>query len=510
MKPQRGLSLLPIVALSLIINLAGAADTPAPSSLRYTLPPGTTNAYSLTITQQGESGRETMTGTLVVSVAKEGDYSAITVKGQLRQKMTPGNPMMMGYRPGGPMQLGAYLGYSYGPYPEGRELVIDETGQVLRLRGDSALPVPLGTLLTSFLVRLPTEPTMGWDKTETVYLLDEPLLAGPLMPSAQNFNQMPYSYGPNRPAQATVTAQQKTSVKVVEATAETVTLQREVTVETFLRTGNQPRISGSAQTKVVLSRAGGWPRLVETEAKSAALTENLSRSSVLSLKWQLLEGTERETALTPPPPRPQEIPAVDLPKLMANLQSEDTYTRQNAARELTMSGRTVKPTPELVALAVKLCGDRDDTVRRAGQTLVANFGTREQVPLLLRALKETSDSSTRNAVAKGLGRLGDPRAVEPLAEMIAAGPTDQLSYYNRESAAAEALIKIGPPAESAVLTLLKEKNATTRIVACNVLKQIGTKKSLSALKELTGNQVKEVSEAAAEAARSIQGRDKGQ
>jgi hypothetical protein len=510
MKPQRGLSTLTILATSFIVTLAGAADTPAPVSLRYALPPGKTNAYNITITQQGESGRETMTGTLLVSTAKEGGYLAITVKGQLRPKMTPGNPMMMGYRPGAPVSLNAYLGYNYGPYPEAREVVIDETGQVLRLRGDSALPVPLGSLLTSFLTRFPAEPTAGWEKTENVYLMDEPILAGPLTPSVQNFGSIYYNYGPGRPAQATVTARQKTTVKVTDATQESVTLQEDVALETLLHTGNEPRISGSAQTKVVLDRSEGWPRLLETEAKSAALTENLSRSSVLSLKWQLLEGAQREAALTPPPPRPQEIPAVDIAKLIGDLQSDNTYTRQNAARELTMTGRTVKPTPELMALAVKLCTDRDDTVRRAGQTLVANYGTREQVPLLLRALKETTDSSTRNTVAKGLGRLGDPRAAEPLVEMIAAGPTDQSSYFNRESAAAEALIKIGPPAESAVLPLLKEKNANTRIIACNVLKQIGSKKSLSALKELTGNQVKEVSEAAAEAARSIQGREKAQ
>ncbi len=292
------------------------------------------------------------------------------------------------------------------------------------------------------------------------------------------------------------------------ATPETVTLRQDVTLETLLRTGNEPRISGSIQTKVVLDRAEGWPRLVEMEGKSAALTENLSRSSVLSLKWQLLEGAEREAALNPPPPRPQEIPAVDTAKLMTDLESDNLFTRQSAARELTMTGRTVKPTPELMALAVKLVADRDDTLRHAGQTLLANYGSREHVPLLLRALKEANDSSMRMTLAKGLGRLEDPRAAEPLAELIAIGQSDQFSHFQRDTPVAEALTKMGPPAEGAVLALLKEKNADTRISACNILKQIGSKKSLSALKELTGNPVKELSEAAAEAARSIQGREK--
>ncbi len=183
-------------------------------------------------------------------------------------------------------------------------------------------------------------------------------------------------------------------------------------------------------------------------------------------------------------------------------------TRQTAARELALSGRTLKPTPELLAVAVKMTSDREDTVRQAGQVLLANYGTREHLPLLLRALKEADDASTRMAVARGLGRLQDPRAAEPLAELLASGQSDQSSFYRRESTVAEALIKIGPPAEGAVLALLKEKHTETRILACNVLKQIGSKKSLSALKELTANPVKELSEAAAEAVRSIQGRSK--
>jgi hypothetical protein len=507
MKLQKGFGFLCFLATSLMSAVAGAAETSAPLQLRYALPPDKTNAYNLTVTQQGESGRETMTGTLLVSTRKEGAYVALSFKGQMRPKMTPGNPMMMmGYRPGAPASLNTFLGFGYGPPVESREMVIDETGRVLRLRGDSALPIPLGSLLTSFLTQVPAESTAGWEKDEYVFLLDEPLLAGPLVASPQSFG--PMFYNPGRPAQATVTARQKTSVKVTGATPETATLQKDSTLETLLRTGNEPRISGSTQTKMVLDRAEGWPRLVEMEGKSAALTENLSRSSVLSLKWELLEGAEREAALTPPPPRPQEIPAMDTAKLMTDLESDNESARQTAARELTMTGRTVKPTPELLALAVKLSGDRDDRLRHAGQTLLANYGTREHVPLLLRALKEASDSSTRMTVAKGLGRLEDPRAAEPLAELIATGQSDQTSFYQRNTPVAEALIKIGPPAEGAVLALLKEKNADTRIIACNVLKQIGTKRSLSVLKELTGNPVKELSEAAAEAARSIQGREK--
>ena len=132
---------------------------------------------------------------------------------------------------------------------------------------------------------------------------------------------------------------------------------------------------------------------------------------------------------------------------------------------------------------------------------------REQLPLLIKGLNEP-DASTRATVAKGLGRLKDPRAIEPLANLLATGQSDP-NYYRpaRDNAASEALIRIGGAAEPAVLALLKEKNLETRIQACNILKQIGTKKSLGPLKDTTLNPSKEVSEAAAEACRSIQARE---
>ena len=233
--------------------VAGAAETSAPLKLRYALPPDKTNAYNFTITQQGESGRETMTGTMLVSVRKEGGYMAISVKGQLRPKMTPGSPpMMMGYRPDGPVSLNTYLGYGYGPYSEAREMVIDETGRILRLSGDSALPVPLGSLLTSFLIRVPVEPTAAWEKEEDVFLLDEPLLAGPVIASQQS--SRPMSYYPGRPAQATTAARQKHSVKVTESTAETVTLQEETALESLLHTGNEP--APKPRSSLTARRAG--------------------------------------------------------------------------------------------------------------------------------------------------------------------------------------------------------------------------------------------------------------
>jgi hypothetical protein len=503
--------LLLAVAILFPMPLPGAEE-PAAVLLRYTSTVSQTNAYSLEIQVQGESGKESLSGTYtVITRPVATNLIGISLRGQLRPK--PG-PMMppMGYRPGSSAPLLASLS---SPYLEGRELLVDTRGRILRQAGDLALPIPLGQLAASLLTSFPAEASSGWESEEEVFVLDEPLLQGPatafLNPSSSGMGYMP-SYYPGRSPQAVLAARQKIKVRAMEVTPETVTLQKTLSLDSVMLTGQEPRVSASGEGQIQLDRATGWPKRVEMQCKTVAVTETMSRRSMLSLKWQMLEGKEREAIVSPPPPpppvaTPTTLPSEDLAKLLQRLKTEDGGSREMAARELESQNSRLTATPELLAQMVSLLSSGNDTLRHAGLMVLASHGTKEHVPLLIKALSD-SDASLRGAAAKGLGRLQDPRAVEPLVLLVAAGQADQPFYgRNRESAAGEALIRIGPPAEPAVLDLLKEKNIETRIQACSILKQIGTKKSLGPLKELTVCPSKELGEAAAEACRSIESRN---
>jgi len=117
---------------------------------------------------------------------------------------------------------------------------------------------------------------------------------------------------------------------------------------------------------------------------------------------------------------------------------------------------------------------------------------------LLRLLK-TGESSASWAAIRGLGRLKDPRAIEPLVQSVAAGDSEA-------HMAATALENFGPAAEDPVLGLLKEKHSATKRAACGILRKIGTQKSLGPLKELIGDADSFLSSTAAEAVRAIQSR----
>lgn len=490
----------------LLGHCALVAEETKPVLLRYAFAPGQTNVYSVQVEVQGETGRETAAGNLIVSSSSTTtNLIKLSVRGQFRPK----NPSMGYMGPGRAVSLASYLSFNAG---EGTELVIDDCGSIIRQAGDIALPVPLGQLMLSLVEKFPTEATGGWEREQQAFVLDEPMLQGPAMtfPNASG-NYPGMGYYPNRPVQGVLAVRQKIKVRVTESTPETVTLQKTLSLDSQMLTGLEPRVSAAGEGQTVLDRATGWPRRVELQCKTLAVTDNLSRRVVVSLRWQLLEGNERLALLAPSPaPAPTQetkLTTEEQAKLMDQLKSDNNESRQAAVRELGGS-RLGTPTPELLSLMVSLTKDRDDSIRHLALTLLANHGTKQHVPLLIKALNDP-DAGMRKTIARGLGRLKDPQAAEALANLLASGQNDDPHYYRppRGSETANALIQIGPAAETIVLAVLKEKSIETRIQVCGVLKQIGTKKSLSALKELTLYPNKELSEAAADACRTIQSKE---
>jgi hypothetical protein len=506
-------SIVFLASVALLESSALRAEEITPILLRYAFTPGQTNAYKLEMESQGETGREAIAGNFTVSCRKVGsNLIGLTFRGHLQPKSVPGMPQRMGYyRPGSGVSLSPYT-WNTPFWGESKELVIDDRGTVVRDAGDQALPIPLGQLMGSLLEKFPAEPASGWEQAQDVFVLDEPLLQGPadaFLNSSGRFQPMNYYPGQRgQGAQGVLTARQKTKVRVTEVTPQTVSFEKSLSLDSYILTGTEPRVSATGESKFVFDRVAGWPKRAEFECKTVAVTEDLSRRSIVTLRWEMLEGAEREAALAPSPPVSTEkpiLPAEQVSKLMGQLKSDDVATRQNAARELG-DGRLDKPEPEMLSAMAMLANDPDDTVRHAALTILANYGTPEHVPLLIRGLHDSAPGIS-TTIVRGLVRLKDPRAAAPLADFLASGQSDQQYYQSpRANDVAEALIKIGLASEAPVLAILKEKNIETRVQACMVLKQIGTKKSLGTLKDLTLYPNKELSEAATEACRSIQER----
>jgi len=478
------------------VHHAYAAHTPV---LRYRFAPGQTNVYKIEVEIRGENGTEGLAGNILVTPkAGPSNVICLALRGSLMPKRD--GPMRPPYFGGGnyprwmsPVSLG-----------DGCEIQLDDRGHLLRLAGDYALPIPLGSVAQLLIEPLPAASDSRWDITDELAVLDEPLGLGPAaaFAPAQPYG-MPYYNGSfnQRGGSAVVAATRKIHCEIKSSATDQITVSKHLALESRLQFGAEPRISSTGDGEFVLDHKNGMLTRAETQFKTVVNTETLTRRTTGNVRITLLEGEPRETALqqlAPPSNRPpRKLTAEEIQKVIQDLKSTDDATRTKAASLLQSSELTEAP-PALLELLSALLNDSDTFTKMAAAKIIADYGTAEQVPALLKLLK-SDDTSTRWSAIRGLGRLKDKRAAEPLAALLATGGSD--GYQ-----AVEALTKIGPDAEDAVLFLLKEKNTETRRQTCNVLKQIGTKKSVEPLRELMLDTDQSVNSSAAEAVRAIMAR----
>jgi HEAT repeat protein len=124
------------------------------------------------------------------------------------------------------------------------------------------------------------------------------------------------------------------------------------------------------------------------------------------------------------------------------------------------------------ALAAQLRADADRMVRVEAAAALATWATPETVPALIGALKD-ADSSVKRKAMEALAKLKDPRAAGPLAACL---KSDRFH-------AADCLKRFGPGAEEAVLPYLDDDDGWVRLEAAKVLQEIGTARSLPALRQ---------------------------
>lgn len=501
MKPHAALG---VVLLSLLVTGTFPVHAARAPLLRYRPCEGRTNVYNLQFELRGESGTDVIAGNLIV-IGKPGPSNVITLS--LRGTLVPkrdGNP-----RPPTMMGSPGYPRWSMPITINENELQFDGQGRLLRAVGDWPLPFPLGSVAQALVERLPAKAESRWETEDELAMIDDPLNLGPgslfagLPPNYSSYSFYGGPYG-SRPGNAILAVTRKTRYEIKSSEVGLTTVSKHLNLDSHLMAGAEPRIAATGEGEFVFDTNLGQLASASLEAKGVVNTDTVTRRSATTLRLKLLDGTERENALRPMTTQtlsggtpPKKLTREEIDKLAADLKSDDATTRMTAANKLQTAELSEAPASLLEFLTEK-AGESDSSLRYAAIKIIGDYGTKDQVPTLLQWLK-SDDSFSRNAAVRGLGRLKEKSAAEPLAAMLATGGSD--GYQ-----AVEALTKLGPDAEDAVLPLLQEKHVETRRQVCNVLKQIGTKKSLEPLRELMLNKDRQVNEAAAEAVRAIAAR----
>ncbi len=492
---------LPLGLLCFGVVLAASARDAAP---RYKFSAGQTNVFAVEITVRSETGSEVTSGNVIL-VTKGATTNAVTLacRGNLKSetKRTPqrGPGMMFGgFFPGGMMQ-------NVNVFPNECEIELDARGNELRDGGDYVLAAPLGKLVQSIFEPLPLKSAAG-EESGTVAVLDDPFWLGPaesflnVRMNGQPISMNYFYMGGQRSQLATLAVARHATTTVKNSTADVLELYRQTSLTSLSSTGSQPRLAATSESDLVFDRNAGMFAKIETQGEVLSQTDTASRNAKVTFKSRLLTGAELAAVLTPPPPPapPRKLAGAELDKLIADLKSPELETRRAAIRQF--NGVEVEsPSAELLDLVAGQALDSDSFVRMTAANFLGSYGTTNEVPALLKLLKD-SDWSVRQPALKALGRLKDERAIQPLADLVARSGNS----YGQD--ASSALINFGAPAEKAVLGLLNERSADTQRQACNILQQIGTGDSLEPLQKLVGDSDQQVSQAAVDAVRAIKQR----
>jgi hypothetical protein len=501
-RDDRGMKAIPVLCFGLFLLGSILTVSARDAALRYKFTAGQTNVFAVEITVRGETGSEVSTGNVFLVTREVTTNSATLVcRGNLRAeiKRTPsrGPGMFGGYYPSGMMQ-------NQNVFPNDCEITLDFQGNEIRDGGDYVLAAPLGKLVQSLYAPLPAK-SGGDEFTDATSVLDDPLWLGPadnfmnVSLNGQPMRMRSYMGGYPQPGLATLLVRRQVTSRAVSAT-ESLAWHRQSRFESLLKTGNDPRFSATSESDLTFDKNLGMFTRIETQADVNSQTETSSRKARAIFKARLLTDAELAVALAPPPPPalPRKLTAADLEKIQTDLQSSDLEVRRSAIRQLN-GVEVPTPSAELIEAVAAVALDSDSFTRMTAATFLGTYATTNQVPVLLKLLKD-SDWSSRQPPVKALGRLKDERAIQPLADLVARGG----NMYGQDASAA--LINIGAPAEKAALGLLNERNADTQRQACTILQSIGTSASLEPLQKLIGDSDQQVNQAAMEAIRAIKQR----
>jgi RNA polymerase sigma factor (sigma-70 family) len=166
----------------------------------------------------------------------------------------------------------------------------------------------------------------------------------------------------------------------------------------------------------------------------------------------------------------------ELDAALAGLTDRNALARKKALAWFDTADPTHPRREEAARALAGLVKGGDLFARQGAIAALCRWGSRQDVPVLLDALKETMLGIPNNTlIIKTLGKWGDERALPVLGELLATGSPFE------SDAAVEALVQLGPRGEAEALKHLDSNRLQTKEQVCRVLKEAGTRASLKPL-----------------------------
>ena len=442
------------------------------AGFRYEFQAGSNYVYEV----RGRAVEGEMSETLAGRVSyglKPGAGMVLVGRGKLVREREAGMGLLV---PGGAGEVGASLragGYRW--LEGGGEFAMDAQG-----RGSRAV---VGSRFFGDVSRLVVDPLLpagkqAWSVVVDCEMVREELVAG-------------------RVREVRVPVREQVVYSLGEVGEESVVFTRRYELRT-VGEGAGMRLTGVATNRFDLVR--GLPLAMSFAGELAEVVEGRERRVGLTVEYRLLEGRELADAAgrgkgvaKAAQGVAKRLTTVEYEALWRDLRGADPL-RQRAAVGRLAGYQPAGNRAEVVRVLVGLAGSGEVLLRAAAVKALAVWGTVAEEKVLLAALDDR-ELPVRMAAMEGVALMGSARGAAALAEMVAAG--------RDFSQASRALRGMGAVAEGAVVELLERGDVPARREACQMLRVIGSAKSLPVLREAVKDSDSLVALLAREAAKVV-------
>lgn len=478
---------------AVLLVTTGAAFAQQPE-LRYSLKQGDSFVFRAEV--RAEGGDQTT----ILSGYPEVRVQSVDAKGT---KLLIPNPSLLerterkpGARPGIRIPRFPSMRMPRGPVFNGHEVTLDERGRVVNERGGSQISYMLGDIAGLLFEPLPEKPEATWSRTEKqiISVIDRSRPTAPFREPAEKER---------------LNAEETTKFTIQESNADQVKIKREHSLTTIEKADGGPKLELSLAGVITLDRKTGVPLHVAYEGQIISREDKETVKVPLQVRFDRLSEAElkkvreeqaaavaaaKEAGEKRAAERKVPLTAEQRQEILVGLTATDKFKVQAALRKL---GEKEPPAPdkEVASVLAALLSSDDVFTRQGAASALETWATPAEVGTLIKALSDKHFTVGQSAM-KALARLGDPKAIP---ELLA-----RVKELRNRNAASQALKTMGAKVEQGVISLRADKEWTVRLEAVNILKEIGGKPALEALKPIAaadengsvkftaGNAIKEI------------------
>ena len=364
-----------VAACMAVCSLQAAGADPV--ELRYRWEAGARHAYEVKITADHGEAVETLTGTpiLVVESADGGQARMRLENKQLGSITQPKNPgrVRIPAAPRIPNDLGRGF--------RGHELTLDTRGRVINQRGESQLPFVLGNLAQILIEPLPAGAVESWTQTEstTIRISSE---WPPRSPFRRDVEQ------------ERLNAEETTTFKITDVSADVVVIQKEYRLATIETVKDQPRMELAGSGEITFDRRRQLPTALEYKANFIVREDNQEVKHPLTVTYRLLSAEELAAHDERVAAAAAEMKAAPTGEqreaLLADLSSQEVPRGRKALIEIQPKEPADQADAELAAALANWLSSDEQSLRHLAAQALEKWGTSAEIPQLLTALDDGS------------------------------------------------------------------------------------------------------------------------